>query len=111
MDNYAIYSNREKATHNAYTQVSVELGLPALLAYLTFLITTVKRLRVTSRASVGLKRRPPHFYLALGLEASLLGYMVTSFFASVAFLWYVYYVVAYAIVLTRIKPDVEYNLK
>jgi len=38
----------------------------------------------------------------VGLEASLIGYMVSSFFASVAFLWYAYYLVAYAICLRRL---------
>ena len=35
-------------------------------------------------------------------QASLAGYMVTSFFASVAHLWYVYYLVAYAVSLRRL---------
>jgi hypothetical protein len=39
--------------------------------------------------------------LAVGLQASLVAYMVSSFFASVAYLWYVYYIVGYAICLRR----------
>jgi len=42
------------------------------------------------------------YYLAIGLQASLVGYMVASFFAAVAYQWYVYYLVAYAIALRRI---------
>ena len=42
------------------------------------------------------------YYLALGLQASLLAYMVSSFFLSVAYLWYVYYLVGYAVCLRRI---------
>jgi len=34
--------------------------------------------------------------------AALVGYMVCSFFASVAYLWYVYYLVAYAVCLRRL---------
>ncbi|HEY6119602.1 MAG TPA: hypothetical protein VIV66_06575, partial [Pyrinomonadaceae bacterium] len=41
-------------------------------------------------------------YLAIGLEASLIGYMVSSFFASVAFLWYVYYLIGYSVCLRRL---------
>jgi hypothetical protein len=37
----------------------------------------------------------------VGLQASLIGYMVSSFFASTAYLWYVYYLVGYAVCLRR----------
>jgi hypothetical protein len=42
------------------------------------------------------------YYLAIGLQTSLVGYMVASFFAAVAYQWYIYYLVAYAIALRRI---------
>jgi hypothetical protein len=47
----------------------------------------------------GRERRYHH--LAVGLQASLAAYMVNSFFASVAYLWYVYYLVGYAVCLRR----------
>ena len=43
-----------------------------------------------------------YYYLAIGLQASLVAYMVASFFAAVAYQWYAYYLVAYAIALRRI---------
>ena len=43
-----------------------------------------------------------YHYLSIALQASLVGYMVASFFASVAYLWYIYYLVAYAVCLRRI---------
>jgi hypothetical protein len=42
------------------------------------------------------------YYLAAGLQASLVGFMVVSFFASVAYQWYAYYLVAYAVSLQRL---------
>jgi hypothetical protein len=42
------------------------------------------------------------YYLAIGLQASLVGFMVSSFFAAVAYTWYIYYLVAYAIAIRRI---------
>ncbi|HKP47807.1 MAG TPA: O-antigen ligase family protein [Pyrinomonadaceae bacterium] len=102
MDNYILYSNTNKATHNAYTQVASEMGIAALLIYLTFLITPFRKLRLAELSNPEAKRRSPLQYLAIGLQASLLGYMVGSFFASVAYLWYVYYLVAYSICLRRI---------
>ena len=47
------------------------------------------------------KRRPSHYYLAVGLQASLVGYMTSAFFAAVAYQWYAYYLVGYAVCLSR----------
>jgi len=102
MDNYILYSNTNKATHNAYTQVAAEMGILALVLYVWFLVTPFNRLRRVEAATRIGKRKPPAFYLAIGLQASLIGYIVVSFFASVAYQWYVYYLVAYAICLQRL---------
>jgi len=98
MGNYQIYSNHEKATHNAYTQVASEMGLIALGLYLVFLISALKNLR---RIESSAARRSKSYYLSMGLQASLIGYMISSFFASVAYLWYVYYLVGYSVCLWR----------
>jgi probable O-glycosylation ligase (exosortase A-associated) len=106
LDNYILYSNVNKATHNAYTQVAAEMGLAAFLMYVWFLVSPFNRLRRIEQATGTGKRKPPIYYLAIGLQASLVGYMVVSFFASVAYQWYVYYLVAYAICLQRLTfPD------
>jgi O-antigen ligase len=102
MDNYILYSNSNKATHNAYTQVASEMGLGALIIYLAFLLTPLGRLRKIEQATRVGNKKPPLHYLAIGLQASLVGYMVVSFFASVAYQWYVYYLVAYAFCLHRL---------
>lgn len=109
MDNYILYSNVNKATHNAYTQVAAEMGLAGFLIYLWFLISPFNRLRGIEQATRTSKRKPPVYYLAIGLQASLVGYMVVSFFASVAYQWYIYYLVAYAISLQRLQ-SAEANL-
>ena len=41
------------------------------------------------------------YYLSIGLQASLVGFMVSSFFGAVAYQWYVYYLVGYAVCLHR----------
>lgn len=102
MDNYIIYSNANKTTHNAYTQVAAEMGVIALLIYFAFLVTPFRRLRQIEQATWRAKDKPSIYYLAIGLQASLLAYMVVSFFASVAYLWYAYYLVAYCICVRRV---------
>jgi putative inorganic carbon (hco3(-)) transporter len=104
MDNYVIYSNTAHATHNSYTQVAAEMGLIAFVIYLGFLVSPFKGLRKLEQAMRSVPRKPRAYYLAIGLQASIVGYMVVSFFASVAFVWYVYYLVAYAICLQRLTP-------
>lgn len=109
MDNYILYSNMNKATHNAYTQVAAEMGLAALLIYVGFLLVPFNGLRLVEQSTRSLKRRPAAYYLSVGLQASLVGYAVVSFFASVAFLWYAYYLVAYAVCLQRIHASALAN--
>jgi len=103
MDNYILYSNTAHATHNSYTQVAAEMGLIAFVFYFGFLLSPFKGLRRLEQATRKLAKKPRAHYLAIGLQASLVGYLVVSFFASVAFVWYAYYLVAYAICLQRLN--------
>jgi hypothetical protein len=109
MGNFHIVSNHELVSHNAYTQVAAELGMAALVFYTMFVVTPIKRLRQVERETFGAPDERRFHYLAVGLQASLIGYMVTSFFASVAFLWYVYYLVGYALCFTRIYATEKAN--
>jgi hypothetical protein len=102
INNYVLFSNTDHATHNAYTQVGAELGIPAMAIYVLFLLSALKPLRQISAETKLSNPKSRYRYLAVGFEASLIGYMVASFFASVAFLWYLYYVVGYGICLARL---------
>ena len=102
MGNYVLMSYDSRVTHNAYTQVASELGMPALVCYLVFVFTPLRRMTRVERETHSDESKRRFYYLAVGLQASLAGYMVSSFFASVAYLWYVYYLVGYAICFERI---------
>ena len=102
MDNYILFSNVNKSTHNAYTQVSSEMGVAAAVLYVLFMLAPFKGLRNIERKSYEIRPARRFFYMSIALQASLVGYMVASFFASVAYLWYIYYLVAYAVCLRRI---------
>lgn len=103
MGNYATeMSYRGLVTHNAYTQVASEMGIAALIVYVMFIVTPLKRLRQIARETFATRDESGYYYLAIGLQASLLAYLVTSFFLSVAYLWYAYYLVAYAVCFRRI---------
>ena len=102
MNNFHILSIHEQVSHNAYTQVSAEIGVPALIAYMMFMLSALKRLRQVERETFEDRARARVYYLAVGLQASMVAYMVSSFFASVAYLWYIYFLAGYALCLHRL---------
>jgi O-antigen ligase len=102
LGNFHFKSLREQVSHNSYTQVSAEMGMAALAVYCLFMLVPFRRLRAIERETLGVKEHARYYYLAAGLQASLAGYMVSSFFASVAHLWYVYYLVGYAVCVRRL---------
>jgi hypothetical protein len=78
------------------------MGMAALAIYTMFVVTPLKRLGHIAREALNIGASSTYYYLAIGMQASLLAYMVSSFFGSVAYLWYVYYLVAYTVCLRRI---------
>lgn len=107
MGNFHFRSIQEQVSHNSFTQVASELGIPAMIAYVLFMVTAIIRLRRIERETLSVKEKSKFYYLSVGLQASLIGYMVASFFASVAFLWYVYYLVGYAVCVSRLYATVK----
>jgi capsular exopolysaccharide synthesis family protein len=101
MANSIFVTDSAHESHNSYTQVGGELGLPALCVYIAFLASPMRRLRQVEAGTRGVSTHSSQYYLAIGLQASLVSYMVSSFFASVAYVWYVYYLIAYSICLHR----------
>ena len=106
--NYKIFSLRDKGAHNAYLEISAELSVAGLMAYLVMLVAPFAALRRIERetASDRLREEPGSprddrlreiHYLSVGLQASILAYMVCSFFLSIEYNWYVYYPLALAV--------------
>ncbi len=96
------FGYRNLQTHNAYTQVSSELGLLALVAYVIFIVSPLRKLGAIEQTLYASKQRNWFYFVSIGLQASLIGYMVSSFFGSVAYNWYIYYLIAYAVAFRRI---------
>ncbi|HSK70591.1 MAG TPA: O-antigen ligase family protein [Pyrinomonadaceae bacterium] len=100
--NFPIVGIRNLQSHNAFTQVSSELGCLGLAAYLIFMISPFRKLGAIERTLFKKGESGWFYYLAIGLQASIVGYMVSSFFNSVAYNWFVYYLIAYAVAFRRI---------
>jgi O-antigen ligase len=100
--NFPLTSRRAQVTHNAYMQVATELGFMGALFYSMFIVAPLRRLRLIEQETFAGRRASKFYYLSVGLQASLVAYMVSSFFVSVAFYLYIYYLVGYAVCLRRI---------
>ena len=112
--NFPIVGVRNLQTHNAFTQVSAELGILGLIAYLVFMVSPYRKLSAIERTLFDSDDHSWFYYLAIGLQASIIGYMVSSFFASVAYNWFIYYLIAYAVAfrrIYRIENDAKEDVK
>ncbi len=100
--NFPIVGIRNLVSHNAYTQVSAELGLLGLVAYLVFMISPFRKLGAIERTLFAKGDHNWFYYVSAGLQASIVAYMISSFFASVAYNWFIYYLIAYAVAFRRV---------
>jgi O-antigen ligase len=102
--NYPFYSLRQRMAHNSYLEIWAELGLLGLIAYLTMLFAPMRSLRRIAR-DVARSAAPADreiYLLTAGVQAAMVAYLVCSFFGSVQYQWFVYYIIAYAVALKRI---------
>jgi O-antigen ligase len=94
--NFPIISGSWHVTHNSFTEMSSEGGVPAFVLYVLILWCAFKNIRAIKRFS------PEHgesILLARTLHASLAGYVVGSLFASEAYQLLPYFLVAYTTTL------------
>jgi putative inorganic carbon (HCO3(-)) transporter len=97
--NFDQVSGQWRTTHNSFTLMSSEGGLPALVLYALILFCGFKNLRATKRLA---RRHTESRLLAGALLASLAGYTVGSVFLSVAYAFFPYILVAYTTAILAI---------
>jgi len=100
--NFEELSGNWHVTHNVYTEMSSEGGMPALILYVLILWFGFKNVKATKRFGWGQKEL---VVLAGGLQASLAGYVVGSVFASTAYQFFPYLLVAYTTALFSIARN------
>lgn len=71
------------AAHNSLVQIGAELGVPGLLAYLILVVGLLKY-SITIASSVG-ERDDFYWYTGAAISCSLVGYLVSGFFLSMAY--------------------------
>jgi putative inorganic carbon (HCO3(-)) transporter len=89
--NFQELSGSWHVTHNSFTQMSAEGGVPALVLYVLILWRGFKNLRAAKRLA---RRREELRLLARALLASLAGYVAGSVFLSVGYAFFPYFLVA-----------------
>lgn len=109
MGNYHSYSLRERLAHNSYLEISAELGVAGLIAFLILIFAPLRSLRRLERKAAGplfipslAGRNRETYYMSVTLQAALVGFMVCSFFGSVQYQWFLYFLVAYTVALKQI---------
>jgi hypothetical protein len=97
--NFEIISGLWRVTHNSYTEVSSEGGIPAFILYVLVFWSAIVNLKQVRRYS---KSGKVNQVFSMALGASLAAYLAGSFFASVAFFAFPYCLVAYTSALSLI---------
>jgi O-antigen ligase len=100
--NFHIVSYGEQVHHNAYLQVFNEVGIIALVLYLMFLYSVLRTSNRLAREFQSAPRQRSMWIMAVTLQASLVAYAIGSAFASVAYLWYLYYVAGFTVCLRQL---------
>lgn len=93
LGDFPSYSGHWKDTHNSYTEMSCEGGLPALMLYLLILFFGFANVRRVKRGVCD--HRSDEWLIAVALRAALWGYLIGSFFASVGVHLFPYLLIAY----------------
>jgi O-antigen ligase len=95
-------------THNAYTQVSSEEGLPALIFYIAAIVYCFKTVRAGRKCA----REHPELHeyadIAFALELSVLAFVITAIFAANAYYFFFPLVAGLCAALERsVKADMR----
>jgi O-antigen ligase len=100
--NFETISGSWHATHNSFTQMSSEGGLPAFILYVLILWRGFKNVQVIKRLARGKKSLR---LMGQALHASLTGYVVGAFFISTSYELFPYFLVAYTTALAWIVKN------
>ena len=88
--NFQVISGSGYVTHNSFTEMSAEGGLPAFILYVLILWKGFRNLKLVKRLG---RRQARLRLMAKALRASLMGYVVGAAFASTAYEYLPYFLV------------------
>jgi O-antigen ligase len=92
-------SGAHRESHNTYTQISSELGIPALLFFLAALAGNLRRL--TRAIKIQISEKP----LGIAILLSLIGWSISAFFNSIAYDGYAPLLLGLSVAFARLSQD------
>lgn len=101
--NFPLISGLWRGTHNMYTQLTAEAGIPALLIFLWIMWKSFRKLNRTVREA----RDPQVKLLARAARASLLAMLLSGLFYHNAYQFFTYFLVGYTVALYRMAEAVR----
>jgi len=102
--NFASYSGLWRVTHNTYTELSSECGIPALILFLLIIRQCFKNLART-RATALYEANPDIRMYTSALWVGFASYLVGAAFASTAYQLFPYFMVGYTTALYRLASE------
>ncbi|HXJ89392.1 MAG TPA: O-antigen ligase family protein [Candidatus Binatia bacterium] len=99
--NFPSYTGLWRVTHNTYTQLSSECGIPALILFMLLLRRAFFNLFYLRKMPRTPEKEEVHLY-ASALSASFIAYLVGAIFSSSAYELFPYYMVIYTTLLSRL---------
>jgi len=102
--NFQAYTHLWRVTHNTYTELSSECGIPALLLFLLLLSRAFRNVKYARKSLRANQNRELQLY-ASALWVALAAYLLGAFFASTAYELFPYYLVTYTTLLYRIASQ------
>lgn len=98
--NFTSASGVWHVTHNTYTQLSSETGIPGFILYMMILVCAWKNL---SRARRMTAARTELGLFAAALHASLAAFLLGSFFSSEGYQYFTYFLISYTTAVYQIS--------
>jgi len=94
-----------KGAHNTYLQLASETGIPGFVLFLSLLWVTVKNMR-RIRNSPGEKAAVKELrQMANATSASIYAFMISGFFAHLAYDFYLYYLIGISVALQAVHQN------
>lgn len=88
--------------HNVYLQIGTEMGVPAMIIFVIFLLKVFGSVRTVAKQSSPIGEVTEVKVLAIACEISLAAYIVGAFFYPVAYHFYMYYVAGFCLAIKQI---------
>ena len=98
-----------KTVHNVYLQYGMDLGIPGLVLFVMLLAGCIKSATYVQRRCAGVPAFRELFYLAEGIQVSLVAFAVAGLFHPVAYHFYFYYIAGLAVSLGAVYTDEEHK--